>query len=265
VRERARFALADLRDSPAVGRYHLRESGLVAHARHPLLDMWVLEEVFALREYQPPPEVMAVLGALGRPVRILDLGGHVGYFGLFAHSLFPDATMVSFEPDPSNGDLLRRSIEANRMEDRWTLVAACAGAAEGTTEFASAGHLSLAGPPGSERLADIHRHIGASFDFMQETALLSPERLEVAVRDVFPYLADADFVKMDIEGSEWELLADPRFAAAPARALVLEYHPGYGPGDDAERVLQDVLGSAGYTVATPERDLDVGTLWAWRQ
>ena len=43
--------------------------------------------------------------------------------------------------------------------------------------------------------------------------------------DVFPYLAAADLVKIDIEGSEWEILADARFAGIAARVLVLEYHP----------------------------------------
>ena len=41
--------------------------------------------------------------------------------------------------------------------------------------------------------------------------------------DVLGQIAEADLVKMDIEGGEWGILADPRIARQ--RALVLEYHP----------------------------------------
>lgn len=44
VGERSRFVAHELRDQRALEHYHLRGSGLVAQVRHPLLDMWVLEE-----------------------------------------------------------------------------------------------------------------------------------------------------------------------------------------------------------------------------
>ena len=62
-------------------------------------------------------------------------------------------------------------------------------------------------------------------------------REHVKSLDVFPYLAESDFVKMDIEGSEWQLIADRRFADVPAAVLVVEWHsegcpyPGGGGRD----------------------------------
>lgn len=48
--------------------------------------------------------------------------------------------------------------------------------------------------------------------------------MSVAAADVLPYLADTDLVKMDIEGGEWEILADPRLGARLHQALVLGHH-----------------------------------------
>ena len=262
VRERWAFAARELRDANELGRYHLRGSDLIAHVRHPVLDMWVLEEVFRFHAYEPPPEVRARLARLGRAPRILDLGGHVGYFGLFAIGMWPEARITAFEPDPSNREVLMKSIEANRLGDRWTVVPACAGRSDGTTVFASA----VARPRGSgdASLEEMQRRIGVAFEFMRDTDLLHPTEVEVEVRDVFPHLRDADLVKIDIEGAEWELFEDPRFRELQAAAMVLEYHPVYGHEADAEEVLRKHLSEAGFVVAHMKRETDAGLAWAYR-
>jgi hypothetical protein len=69
--------------------------------------------------------------------------------------------------------------------------------------------------------------------------------------DVLPYVQEADFVKMDIEGGEWRILGDPRFGLGRTRSVALEYHPHMCPGpvprDEAERLLR----KAGFTVIDP--------------
>ena len=62
--------------------------------------------------------------------------------------------------------------------------------------------------------------------------------------DVFPYLEGADLVKIDIEGGEWPILSDPRFAELEARALVLEYHPHLCPGPDPRECADGLLARA---------------------
>jgi hypothetical protein len=89
---------------------------------------------------------------------------------------------------------------------------------------------------------------------------------EVEVMDVLPLLADADLVKMDIEGAEWPILQDPRFASLGISALVLEYHPQGAPQPDTFAALTAVLGDAGFTVEAPVEQYgsSVGVAWAWR-
>jgi FkbM family methyltransferase len=264
VKQRSKFVVNELRDIPKVERYRLRGSDLLAEIRHPLLDTWVLEEVFRFRVYEPPAEVRRALRALGRPPRILDLGGHAGFFGLYVRGLFKEAVVTSFEPDPSNASVLRHCIALNGLEGSWRVVEACAAASEGTVEFVSSFHLSRMAPHADVALSLLQRGISDAFPFLEGTALVERQARRVACRDVFPFLADADLVKMDIEGAEWEILADERFAGLAASAVVLEYHPAYFSGPDAEATVARAFQRAGYATADVKRTPDGGTVWAWR-
>jgi FkbM family methyltransferase len=242
----------------------LRETGLVAYVRHPLLDSWVLEEVFRLRVYEPPAEALELLAELGRPPRVLDLGGNVGFFGLYVHGRLPGCTIVSFEPDPANAALLSRARQANGLEGAWRLVEACAASDDGTVQFVSSGPHSRVAVD-DDRAAESRRERTLElFPFLEGSPLLEGTRVEVAKEDVFPFLADADLVKIDIEGGEWELLSDPRFEALGAAAIVLEYHPAFGPPDAHARV-REALERAGYAVEVVNEGADASFVWAWRR
>jgi FkbM family methyltransferase len=264
VHEPARFVANELRDVPSLRQYQLRGSRLLAQVRHPLLDMWGVEEMFRFRVYDPPPPVTRAMASLGRPPRIVDLGAHVGFFGLFMLRLFPDAGITSFEPDPRNVRILRRCIEANALQDRWQVVEACAATSDGTAEFSSSFHLSRRAPDSDHALDHLHRRIGGAFPFLEGSALLTAERQQVRCVDVFPFLPDADLVKMDIEGSEWEILSDSRLDELTASAVVLEYHSTDGAGADAEEFVRRALGRAGYETGGPLRADGTGVIWAWK-
>jgi hypothetical protein len=69
---------------------------------------------------------------------------------------------------------------------------------------------------------------------------------------------------MDIEGGEWDLLADPRFASVSAALLFLEYHPHLCPAPDARAHARRVLEEFGYLVDEVFADGPVGLLRATR-
>lgn len=267
MRPAARFVLNELRRArePVRREYTLKDSGLTVALRQPLVDMWPLEEIFRLREYEPPAEAVNVLGTVARPLRVLDLGGHIGLFGLFACAAFPGSTIVSFEPDPDNAALLSRCIEANSLGERWHLVQACARKADGTTEFASSYHLSRAVTSPDDSLKELQAEIAGGLSFLAGTALtLGEKRLVVECRDVFPFMADADLIKMDIEGAEWEILLDDRMGNVHAPAMVVEYHEAHSPPGDSEEAARRALARAGYETGPARRGVENGTLWAWR-
>ena len=200
-----------------------------------------LDELFSQQEYELPPPVERTLATMTEPLSVVDLGANIGLFGAWLLGRFPTAQIVAFEADPSNAAVHRLTIEANGLSDRWRLVEAFAGTRTGTTRFV----------PGL---------FGVSHEADAE------EGIEVPVVDVLPALLDADLVKIDIEGAEWPILGDPRFAELRARAVVLEYHASGCPVDDPRALAEQALGAGGYEVvhAGQKPDFGAGVLWGWR-
>jgi FkbM family methyltransferase len=233
VQERLRFLAREALGRPATRVYRLRGSGASVHVRHATPDVAALGEVFYERQYEPPEAVAASLAGLGRLPAILDLGANVGYFTVDASLRFPGSRIVAFEPDRANAELMRRTLKANGLDAE--LVEAAASTADGEVPFSQGGFTLSRIEPGGEPVPAV---------------------------DVLPRLPEFDLAKVDIEGGEWALLADGRFAENAPRALVLEFHTHLAPpGADAERTLTQ----AGYSI---ERRLPFGEghglLWALR-
>jgi FkbM family methyltransferase len=238
VRESGRFAARELLRMRAVAHYHVRASGRSVLIRHCSPDVVTLGEIFHRPDYDPPPEVAAVLDRR-EPLRILDLGANVGLFGVFASGRWPDAHLTAVEPDPDNLDVLRRCVAAAGPGVSWQVIGAAAAARDGTVPF-DAGGASLS------RIAP-----GAG--------------LEVPAIDVLVRLAGVDLLKMDIEGGEWAILDDPRFAAAAPPVTVLEYHPHLCPHPDPRAAVESIFAVAGQRTHTIfGRTAGHGMLWAWR-
>jgi FkbM family methyltransferase len=233
VRERARFMRNELRPGPASAVYRLRESGVAVAIRHHTGDVMVLDEIFSQREYDPPATV-----ALGNVESAVDLGANIGLFGAWLLGRVPDARVVAYEPDPANAAVHRLAIDANGLAERWRLIEAFAGVEEGVTSFTTGLHAVS--------------HEG--------------EGIEVRVVDVLPELARADLVKIDIEGAEWPILADPRFQELRARLVVLEYHGEGSPEPDPAAAAERALADAGYDVhhAGHKPAFGAGLVWAVR-
>jgi FkbM family methyltransferase len=244
VQEPARFTLRQAQRRRLLGAYRLRGSGIVIFLRHNTPDVNTLDEIFRLGHYEPPAPVLATLGAVEPPIETVDLGANIGLFGAYLLERFPNAKIVAFEPDEANAEVHERSIEANGAGDRWQLLRAAATSSDGTAAFSRGGFTTGRIEAGNG------------------------EQTVVAL-DVFPYLESVDLLKIDIEGAEWELLADPRFAAVPAKVVALEYHPHLCPADDPRRLAHDLLRSAAYETAdhdVPEL-LDLpghGMVWGWK-
>jgi FkbM family methyltransferase len=228
--------------------YPLRRAPQIRVAvRHGTGDVVTLGEVFHDLDYEPPAAVATHLEAQGAHLRVLDLGANVGMFGAWAHHRWPGAHVQAFEADPDNADTHALTIAANpALSERWVLERAAAGAADGEARFV----------PGGVALSHL---AGAGDD--------SAAQIVVPVEDVLPALAAADLVKIDIEGGEWALLSDERFATDPPPVLVAEYHPHLCPGPgDARTTALALLDRAGYTTipVAHSDDHGAGMVWAYR-
>jgi FkbM family methyltransferase len=257
VRERSRFTASQLLTS-RTATYELRSSGLTIALRHRTRDVDIFKEIFgtgyAYNSYDTPPEVEAIMNAASAPV-VLDVGGNIGLFGVYVLGRWPQARVTSFEPDPTNLPLIRRTIAANRLEDRWRLQPVAVSNAAGELPFVS-------GLFAESQLAGVER----ADDRPPESARLeSGHVVNVPVVDLFAQDHRAELMKMDIEGGEWPILTDPRLARLGARAIVLEWHADGAPERDAHAAALRALAAAGYTEVHQIEDLGHrGVFWAWR-
>jgi FkbM family methyltransferase len=239
VRESAAFFAREVLRPPGVHMYRLRSNGVRVAINHAGVDAATLAEVFYHHYYEPPEELA---GALGDPSEILDLGANIGLFGAFAVTRWPNAQITAYEPDPANAESAERTIAANGLADRWSLARAAAGSRDGEVRFASG--------------LNVGSHI------VDDEPDIDSATIVVPLRDVLAQIATSDLVKMDIEGGEWAILGDARFAEHPPNVIVLEYHPEGCPGRDPRATAEDALGRAGLeTKSIWHTDEGYGMLW----
>jgi FkbM family methyltransferase len=228
------YTLRELSGRRQVARYRPRHGSIDVYIRHNTSDGNILQEFTMSRLYDPPAPVVARVGA--RP-QIVDLGAHVGLFGAHVFTLWPDAAVVAFEPDPENRLLLERTAQESGKP--WTVVAGAAWTENTLVNF--------------------------RFGDFAASRVDSVAGEQVKAVDVFPYLDKADLVKIDIEGAEWRLLADTRFTSIAASAVILEWHLQDCPSEDPQKEALSYLRSAGYeTQPVKGAPPGVGMIWGWR-
>jgi FkbM family methyltransferase len=165
--------------------------------RPPAHDLSIAHEVFVQNVYQPD-----TIPNLRRVGRIVDVGSNVGYTLAYLGLRYPEAALVAFEPHPVHVELLRRNLTLNNLSSRVQIHAAAAGICKGEARLSNEGAMST---------------------------LLSGETLgsiPVPVVDFFDAVGtgDIDLLKIDIEGAEYPILMDERFAGLRARMMVVEWH-----------------------------------------
>jgi FkbM family methyltransferase len=238
-----RFFAREVLRRRRAARYSLRDAPDVPLSlRHVTPDVESFDQVFRQRALEEPDPVRQLIDGLGRPPVVIDLGANVGLSAAWFSARWPGARIVCVEPDPVNLEALRDA--ADRADGRWHVVEAAAAAEAGTLEFAAgAGATSRARQGGGTTVRAI--------DFF---ALAAEER--------------PDLVKIDIEGGEWALFADPRMADLSALAIGIEVHPHLCPAPDARAVAVASLRRAGYEVTEVPHvagaPADEASLWAWR-
>ena len=235
------FVRSEISEVNAAVPHRLRGSDLSIYIRHHSTDVGVLNEVFLKDVYRFPDLVSSRLSELSRPPRVLDLGGHVGMFGVYIFQRWPTALVTSVEPDPLNAVILRRCVRRNRKFQAWTVIEAAVTNQTGTAWLKF-------GQGAASQLCD-----GEADD-----------AVEVQTIDAFDLLREADVVKMDIEGAEWQILNDPRLATIRPAGLVLEYHRAGCPDRDPRSAIEAALVDADFAVRhVPSDTTEMGVCWAW--
>ena len=198
-------------------------------------DYGVAYEIFVHRFLLPRVWIPRVRVSL-----IVDLGANVGFSCLYWLSNYPLARVVAFEPHPKHAAQFRVNIASNGYEGRVTFFEAAAGVADGEawiSDEGSASQLSKTEGSGSR----------------------------VPMTDIFARLAgrQIDILKIDIEGGEYEILGDPRFAGLDVKAIVLEWHTR-PQIPDGQKWCRDRLEDLGYRLYPIFTQKSYGMFWAYR-
>jgi FkbM family methyltransferase len=192
-------------------------------------DFHMFHRIFLRDEYR-------TRGRLVPPLEcVLDLGANVGVFSTFAARL--SRRVIACEPLPANYEQLRRNV--GRRPNVTTLQVAVSGE-PGVLRMFRAGARKLSGTPSAFREAS--EYLSDEFDEVPATTL---ERVMAEQR-----VERCDLLKIDIEGSEYDVLHATSDAALARIARIHgEYHD-VRPEDPRTRIdaFAAWLGTKGYRV-----------------
>lgn len=158
----------------------------------------------------PPPEV-----ASRAPTALVDGGANIGMFTLQAHACFPGLPVTCYEPDPANLRQLELNLSANGIAARVVPKALWS------------------------RVGDLFYHPAQSY-----TGFVSEEPSDFPIACVTPEVPDGCWLKLDIEGAEYEVLPALLRAGAQPAWISMEVHAFNTRG----QVLLDLLREHRYEV-----------------
>jgi len=165
------------------------------------LNFYVLyKDIFVNRIYH--------FDAKGPDPLVLDCGSNIGMSILYFKHLYPRARIIAFEPDPVIFPYLRENMIRNGLTDV-RLVKGCLSEKAGSTTFYSDGKYGSS----------------AAVQLPADTPQNAWTKYEVPAVRLRDYLGEpVDFLKMNIEGSEYRVLEDSRDHLRMIQEMVIEYH-----------------------------------------
>jgi len=103
-------------------------NGQTLYLRRKTSDFRTARSIFSDKSYLHPPIKIPETGT------ILDVGGHIGCFTLFASDRAKKGRILTFEPEPTNFQFLQKNVAANQL-DRVKLFPLAVTAEEGEKEM----------------------------------------------------------------------------------------------------------------------------------
>jgi autotransporter strand-loop-strand O-heptosyltransferase len=162
---------------------------------------------------------------LNDPKIIVDIGGHIGTFGLKAKSLWPNARLIAYEPNKTSAELYTRNMQDNNFKD-WEVICAGISYDKGKNclvedDLASGGGILIR----PEELGLDGRLVGNRVSGNSKYLLTHLDIKTFTLEEILDGIDYADILKIDCEGAEIEMLErmKPETAKKIGR-IVGEYH-----------------------------------------
>ena len=178
--------------------------------------LYMYEEIFEKEIYR--------FQSLSKNPYIIDCGSNIGLSVIYFKKLFPQAEVVAFEPDPAIYQILKMNIASSGISNDVTAIEACLGENEGEVIFYSDG-----ADGGSVTASEV----------LTKSIKVKQSRLDGYISK------PVDFLKMDIEGSEYSVLKTIVPKLHFIDKLFIEYHSFVDKEQNLDNILL-ILKNAGF-------------------
>lgn len=157
------------------------------------------------------------------PYKIIDIGAHYGYFSLWLQNKFQNQNLHSIMIEASS--LCERSLDQLCKMDRL----------KGRFQYLK----RAIGDPKQEMMKFFDRPFMASSKF-DSSDFAKSNRIEILQSsEVFGALSPPyDLIKCDIEGSEWDFIANYSEILKVSKNLILEWHSWHSGGNGYNQILE---------------------------
>lgn len=197
---RAIGAYVDLLRNNTVGRAPNEMTGRAVFLRPGTTDQDVFDQIFISRDYALD---------LGDPLFIVDAGAHIGLSSVFFASKYPSATVVAIEPEPSNFKMLLMN----------------------TRDYPNIRPIQ-AGLWSRKTHLRIQDSSVETWSFRVSECPSGDGIPAIGIEDIIAdfKVGQIDVLKIDIEGSEVEVLSHNNSWIDNVRVLIVELHDRFQPG-----------------------------------
>lgn len=155
---------------------------------------------------------------------IIDCGANIGLSTIYLKKLYPSAKILAFEPDPEIFSVLKKNLESSKTITGVTCIQAC-----------------LAKEPGEVTFFSDHADGGSTTSAIENT-----QAIKVQAVSLQNYLTEpVDFLKIDIEGSEYEVVMSISDKLKDVSNIFIEYH-SFAQGEQRLDEILSTLKNAGF-------------------
>lgn len=156
---------------------------------------------------------------------ILDCGSNIGISVLYFKSIYPESKVIGFEPDSNNHSILTENIHQNNLTN---------------VEI-------------EKKAVWIHNEgisfhgLGTEASRIEKNESGTTKVQTIRLKEVLQKLNYIDFLKLDIEGAEYEVMKDIQGELNKVENLFLEYH---GKTDESGKIteLLQIVSQSGFKI-----------------
>ena len=213
------------------------KSGLKIKIRKNSTDLMALTHVWLIEEYKSKNFEINDTDV------IIDIGGHIGLFSLYASQFCKNGLIYSFEPVPENYNLLIDNIQSNDLNQ--------------IKPF----NLAVSNSNSNVKLYLNDDEAGHSM-FSKSSKTITVD--SISLQQIFDdnNIENCNFLKLDCEGTEYEILQNlPLSYFNKIEKIVIEYHMADSHPELLEN-LKKLLISQNYSLKTKKLFSDIGFLYA---